>query len=908
MIWRIKGKQLVTDCYLSVNDTGLPRPSGSMLSPMQNSNSSILLGRRLSRAVLASFLAIALMLVLSAPGVQAAGAGQYGQTERFGGFDLSAYEGQAPEVGHFLDPRGFAVDPQDSTGGAHDTTVYVLDSTTVSDGGASTDWRIQKFSESGVVLGSTTFTLSNNKFKATAVQSLVVDHSAGRLYALVVGQPPAGAKTEPVAQELIAWSTTPDGSKQLVGAAGLAADPLGTGAGLVSSKAQLQPGGQVVPLYQPQGIAVDPASGQGGPAPVVIEATDLAATEPGGNPAGDTVVQQITTSGAEIGDLQTSWSSASVASQLGEKSWGPGGISLNPDGTLSVMLNNVPEGLLYVVRLSADLKTASVLDSASSLPAPADFDELPFAGVDAPFGNALTGQSVSQASGAGPELVQLSTPASNTAGGLYASLFETPKGKDPQTNQQFYLHEGIEELFEEEHVVKELYFQANIGIRLLQQKQTGQIASPHGETIVNTLANSQPQAACNIGSGSSVALAAGNGGALWVLDQGPAAAVISGALELSNTETGGQVIEFQPGAGTACPQPSGTFKMQPAGGASQAGNTELAIQAGTTVKFDASTLDLQGGTPFAYEWQLNSQDPTLGEPDNFMQQPTFTAPPATAEYTYTTDGIYKVKLTVLSDYGTYTTQEGTIQVGGSLVAPTAQFSVTTPAPEVGGEVYFDASGSQANSGTITGYEWTWGDGTNENLTSRTAVHKYSKAGNYQVGLVVDSNLGLKSLAYTKNVNVEEAPNGGSPPPVTTTTGSTPPPTPPPLPDRSPTILSAHASEAKARGTVTLTLSCPSSKVFCAGTVTIESASAIAAKKHAKRRRVLLGQATFSLSGGTSKTLTLQLSSAGAKLLSQLKRISAVVIVAAHDSFGDPGTQSVSLALTPPVSAKGKKKH
>ena len=153
--------------------------------------------------------------------------------------------------------------------------------------------------------------MNNSQFKASAIQGLAVDHAAGRLYALVAGQPSGADKSQPVAQELIAWSLTPNGSKELVAASGLPSDPLGTGAGLVAEKSQLQPSG-VAPLYDPQGIAIDPVGG-GGDAPVAIEATDLAAeTQSGGNPAGNTIVQQVATSGSGIGDRLSSWSSASV--------------------------------------------------------------------------------------------------------------------------------------------------------------------------------------------------------------------------------------------------------------------------------------------------------------------------------------------------------------------------------------------------------------------------------------------------------------------------------------------------------------------------------------------------------------------------------------------------------------------
>jgi PKD domain len=774
----------------------------------------------LSRALpvaLSALLVFVALLVLCAPGANAAGsASQYGQLQRFGGFDVEAFEGKSPEPGKFLDARGFAVDTQDSAGGPQDTAIYVLDRTTVSDGQEPSGWRIQKLSETGSVLASTTFTFPNKPGKATAVQGLAVDPVAGRLYALVVGQPPAGDKAEPVAQELIAWSTTPSGSK-LVAPAGLPSDPLGTGAGLVSSASQLE--GGKTPLYQPQGIAVDPVTS---PSPVVIEATDLdAEADAGGNPPGNTIVQQVSTEAGTLGNLLGSWSSESVASQLGDKSWGPGGISLSPDGDLIAVLNNDPENLAYAVALSGPtLQTATVLDSSASLPAPADFDELPFAGANPPFGDALTEQAISQSQNAGPALVQLSTPTSNTAGGLFAGLFKTPKTEDPQTGTPFYFVEGNGE--EPSLPASESYYQANLGVRLLQPGAGNQISGPTGGTIVNTLANPEPNAACNFGAGANLAFAAGNDGALWVLVEGPQSGALNGALTVSNTATGDQVVELGPGAAAACPQPSGTFALQAPGRPWQEGSEELVVTAGTTVKFDASKpastpvpsgLDTHGGTPFAYEWVLDHTEPAHGEPVNEMAEPDFDAPPATTEYTYTTPGVYKVKLTFRSDYGSYTTPEGTVHVVGELVPPTALFDVVSGTAQVGVPVEFSASGSQGGSGKITGYEWNWGDGSSESLAgTATASHPYAKAGPYTVTLVVTNNLGQKSVAATLGVVVASAsennpPGGGGSTQnsnpgstgsgtQTTTTGSTTSTVKPPLTDAQKLSLALKACKKK----------------------------------------------------------------------------------------------------------------
>jgi len=191
-----------------------------------------------------------------------------------------------------------------------------------------------------------------------------------------------------------------------------------------------------------------------------------------------------------------------------------------------------------------------------------------------------------------------------------------------------------------------------------------------------------------------------------------------------------------------------------------------------------------------------------------MAEPDFDAPPATTEYTYTTPGVYKVKLTFRSDYGSYTTPEGTVHVVGELVPPTAQFDVTSSAPQVGEPVEFDASGSQGGSGKITGYEWNWGDGSSESLAgTATAAHTYAKAGPYTVKLVVTDNLGQKSVVDSQEVVVASAgnpvvggttttPNPGNTGPPTITTGGGKTSTVKPLTDTQKLALALKACKKK----------------------------------------------------------------------------------------------------------------
>ena len=59
-------------------------------------------------------------------------------------------------------------------------------------------------------------------------------------------------------------------------------------------------------------------------------------------------------------------------------------------------------------------------------------------------------------------------------------------------------------------------------------------------------------------------------------------------------------------------------------------------------------------------------------------------------------------------------------------------------------VTFDASGSNDPDGNLTSYLWDFGDGS-PTVTSATPSHTYSKAGSFQVSLIVTDNENNESL-------------------------------------------------------------------------------------------------------------------------------------------------------------------
>ncbi|KQT02338.1 hypothetical protein ASG23_03125 [Cellulomonas sp. Leaf395] len=138
---------------------------------------------------------------------------------------------------------------------------------------------------------------------------------------------------------------------------------------------------------------------------------------------------------------------------------------------------------------------------------------------------------------------------------------------------------------------------------------------------------------------------------------------------------------------------------------------------------DASdSVDLDG-TIAEYRWSWGDG-----------QTSTTTTP--TTTHPYVAAGTYAVTVTVVDDDG------GTDQASGSAVVsapnklPTAAIAVSGP-PALA--VSVNGSGSSDPDGTISTYQWTFGDGGT--ATGPTATHQYLATGTYPITLTVTDNRG-----------------------------------------------------------------------------------------------------------------------------------------------------------------------
>lgn len=120
----------------------------------------------------------------------------------------------------------------------------------------------------------------------------------------------------------------------------------------------------------------------------------------------------------------------------------------------------------------------------------------------------------------------------------------------------------------------------------------------------------------------------------------------------------------------------------------------------------------------------------------------------TPSHTYTAAGTYNITLLVTDNNGGTNSVSHSVTVVAD-VAPTASFSVTNKTYLA---VTVNGSASSDPDGTITGYDWNWGDGTAHGSGPTPGAHTYAANGTYTVTLTVTDDQG-KTGAVSTNVTV-----------------------------------------------------------------------------------------------------------------------------------------------------------
>lgn len=164
------------------------------------------------------------------------------------------------------------------------------------------------------------------------------------------------------------------------------------------------------------------------------------------------------------------------------------------------------------------------------------------------------------------------------------------------------------------------------------------------------------------------------------------------------------------------------------------------VSVSEAAQLDGSQTTDADGAILSYLWDFG--DGAMGEG-------------AIVNYAWTAPGVYTVALTVTDDSGT---ASATQRTETQIVVDAAPAANAGPDQYVtASEVQFDGTGSTDADGTISSYEWRFGDGGI--ATGPRPVHAYARAGVYEVALVVRDASGapLNTDRDTMRVTVNALP-------------------------------------------------------------------------------------------------------------------------------------------------------
>lgn len=801
---------------------------------------------RSHRIRLSLLVVAACALTLAVAAVQASAA-PYGELLRFGkiGNKSGQFEFSAKE-------HALGVDPTDNS-------VYVGDE--VKQGAKQTEYRLQKFSSTGVSQATVSFNVENIAGEGGApdgLEGVAVDPSLGRVYVLVEYErleeegPKGLIRLDPeydTAGILYAFSTTASAGK-LVPAEGA---PGGVLADKEVLHAQAEAAGKPTEsaLLEPAGIAVDPKSKD-----VII-------------------VGQEDQGGEEL----------LIAAQR-----------VHSNGTL---------GTRWV-----DTTHCFEGEPISSLCPTELGEEEPFQAASEPNSPVVLASGRVLVASAGSEIWEI--PSSFTTGQAPRKLlgFETPEQNLLELPGAISPKEGGAMAFVQEKGETEsegrLYIYA--GIKRANGRTPGvisfKVSEAGGTPALTELgwtggANKSEHQECTINVQKQATIGAGTGESVFAFDPAKPSVIEE---QTEGATTNPHVVKFGP-LGGGCPVATASaLGLQGNQSGTPVGSEASPIEAGKKVTL---SLGLNGGNVRKTEWDFG---------DGSKAEGGYQFGTAHVEHNFTAAGKHEVTVTITTDVLASPTVSFKAPVFVKTATPTAQFSAPGEA-NVNQKVTFDAKGSVDPNGKALKYSWKFGDGIEASTTSSSTQHEYSSVNTYSVTLTVSDEVATSSPTthsikiVTPGSGGEVGGGGGTTGNETTGGGTTGGGTTgggtggggvlgkTETKGNPEAKLASSGMNVSPAGSFTVKVSCPAGESSCSGTITLRTIGAVSAGK--KKKSVLtLASGSFSVAGGTSKSLTLHLSAAAKKLLARSHVLRAKATILAHDATGASRTTSATVTLKP----------
>jgi len=164
---------------------------------------------------------------------------------------------------------------------------------------------------------------------------------------------------------------------------------------------------------------------------------------------------------------------------------------------------------------------------------------------------------------------------------------------------------------------------------------------------------------------------------------------------------------------------------------------------GEDVTFDASGSSDPDSSIASYAWNFGDGATANGQ---------------SVTHSYDSAGDYTVTLSVTDDDDASATASTMVSVSSGNAVPDASFTVSPSTPEPGESATLDAAESADPDGSITSYEWAFGDGTT--ATGESVTHTYEQTGEYTVTLTVTDDAGATDSNST-TVTVGNDSGGGA---------------------------------------------------------------------------------------------------------------------------------------------------
>ncbi len=793
-------------------------------------------------------LALFALTLICASGLCAAAFGSYGDLER-------SFGAKGKKNGQFNPSHGvhaLGVDPTDNS-------VYVGDEP-VEGEESSAEYRIQKFDASGKFLASASFKIKPEGPEGgypVGLEGIAVDPTApggGRVYALVVyeREEEAGPKRlkeiengkavpridgeEPAAGILYAFSTVPSGEK-LVPAKNAKGEafPEGVFADKVTLNAQSEAvhDPAQAALLEPAGIAVDPTDHD-----VII-----LGQEDQGDGQRLTAAQRVEPEGTpgprwvDVHGCFEGEASSPLCFSEGEEE------EVQPGDPISPVVTQTGHVLVDV--LGDEIWEVPSDFSAQAVPKPV-----------------LRFQSNLQ------DLLSFPGGLEPTEGGSLSFVHETSEAAgEGRLYQMGELEPGS---------ILDPRFPAVLSFKVAEAGgalNIGEIGFTGGQ-------NKKQHPSCAISAFSQPFVAGGTGQLVYVFD----ADVPPG----NSQETAKpHVAVFGPG-GSGCLEATVEAPVASAKGTvvGTAGNPANVNQAITL----SSKLTL--GNALSVAWSFG--DGTTAEEAAYQFQTT------AVEHAFKAPGAYTVTETVHTDNLANPTLTAQTTVMVAAKTPIAQFT-SSASPTAGVPVKFTSTSTDPNKSPLVKYVWKFGDGQEATTESGSVEHTYASAGPYVVSLQVTDALEL-SGSTSRELTVSAKQSNEKPGEEPTTSAPSQQQGPPPgsgvLPftEHSPQASVAGASlKVTFAGAVNIKISCAAGVASCSGTITLKTLGPVAAA--GKKSVLTLASGSFTIAGGASKTLTLQLSKKARMLLARSHVLRTKSTIAARNPSGASSTTTATITLT-----------